>query len=73
MHALPANHDSGSPHQSADADRLFELERLAGADIETSLLADLSADLHSLFDPISDDVLPIYFGPLLGRLYLNSN
>lgn len=50
--------------------RLAELGALATVDIETSLVANLSDHLHSLFDPVSDDVLPIYFGPLLGRLYL---
>ena len=50
--------------------RLADLGKLAAADIETPLVANLSRDLHSLFDPVSDDVLPIYFGPLLGRLYL---
>ena len=50
--------------------RLVLLSELAGAHIETPLVADLSRDLHSLFDPVCDDALPIYFGPLLGRLYL---
>lgn len=54
---------------SADA-RLADLPRLAGVDIETPLVADLSLHLHALFDHVSDDTLPIYFGPLLGRLYL---
>jgi hypothetical protein len=49
---------------------LSALATLASVDIETSLVANLSDDLHLLFDPVSDDVLPIYFGPLLGRLYL---
>ena len=49
---------------------LSALASLASVDIETSLVANLSDDLHMLFDPVSDDVLPIYFGPLLGRLYL---
>ena len=53
-----------------DDARLTNLAKLANADIETSLIASLSDDLHSLFDPVSDGVLPIYFGPLLGRLYL---
>ena len=51
-------------------DRLADLDKLAGHDIETALVANLSRDLHTLFDPVSEDVLPIYFGPLLGRLYL---
>jgi hypothetical protein len=55
---------------SRGLERLGHLGRLAGVDIETPLVADLSRDLHSLFDPVSDDALPIYFGPLLGRLYL---
>ena len=51
-------------------DRLAALASLASVDIETPLVANLSGELHALFDPVSDDVLPIYFGPLLGRLYL---
>lgn len=50
--------------------RLANLAKLASADIETSLVADLSDHLHTIFDPVCEDVLPIYFGPLLGRLYL---
>ena len=50
--------------------RLASLPGLASIDIETPLVADLSDDLHALFDPVSDGTLPIYFGPLLGRLYL---
>ena len=49
---------------------LADLAELGSADIETSLVANLSGDLHALFDPISEGTLPIYFGPLLGRLYL---
>ena len=56
--------------QPPPALRLVDLKNLAAADIETNLVANLSRDLHSLFDPVSDDALPIYFGPLLGRLYL---
>ena len=55
---------------AAPGDRLAGLADLGSRDIETSLVASLSGDLHQLFDPVSDDVLPIYFGPLLGRLYL---
>ena len=51
-------------------DRLAGLADLGTCDIETSLVSSLSGDLHQLFDPVCDDVLPIYFGPLLGRLYL---
>ena len=51
-------------------DRLAGLADLGSCDIETSLVASLSGDLHQLFDPVSEDALPIYFGPLLGRLYL---
>ena len=54
----------------APRNRLADLDTLAGRDIETPLVESLSRDLHTLFDPVSDDVLPIYFGPLLGRLYL---
>ena len=50
--------------------RLAELATLGDTDIENGLAANLSADLHSLFDPVADGALPIYFGPLLGRLYL---
>ena len=50
--------------------RLAELASLGDTDIENGLAANLSADLHSLFDPVADGALPIYFGPLLGRLYL---
>lgn len=50
--------------------RLAELATLGDIDIENGLAADLSADLHSLFDPVADGALPIYFGPLLGRLFL---
>lgn len=62
--SAPARSFGGQPN------RLAELATLASADIETSLVADLSEDLHTLFDPVCDHVLPIYFGPLLGRLYL---
>ena len=50
--------------------KLADLAKLGALDIETPLVADLSADLHSLFDAVTEDALPIYFGPLLGRLYL---
>ena len=55
---------------AAPSDRLVDLARLANTDIVTTLVANISDDLHSLFDPVSDGALPIYFGPLLGRLYL---
>ena len=48
--------------------RLAELATLGDTDI--GIVANLSADLHTLFDPVADGALPIYFGPLLGRLYL---
>ena len=51
-------------------DRLFALDKLAATDIESPVVADIGRNLHALFDPVCDDVLPIYFGPLLGRLYL---
>ena len=51
-------------------DPLAGLVDLGSTDIETSLVANLSDDLHTLFDPVCEGVLPIYFGPLLGRLYL---
>ncbi len=50
--------------------RLADLATLGDTDIENGLVTNLRADLHSLFDPIADGALPIYFGPLLGRLYL---
>ena len=50
--------------------QLETLSALGSVEIQTNLLADLSRDLHTLFDPVSEGVLPIYFGPLLGRLYL---
>lgn len=49
---------------------LASLGKLASADIETKLVGDLSRDLHAMFDPVTSATLPIYFGPLLGRLYL---
>ena len=52
------------------SDRLFALKKLAARDIVSPAAANLSRDLHALFDPICDDALPIYFGPLLGRLFL---
>ncbi len=55
---------------AVELDRLAELAKLGSVDIQTALVADLSDNLHSLFDPISDGALPIYFGPLLGRLFL---
>jgi hypothetical protein len=50
--------------------RLTRLTDLASVPIETSLVGDLSQSLHRLFDPVCETPLPIYFGPLLGRLYL---
>ena len=69
--ALKMIHDAPpSKGRGASRLRLAELATLGETDIETSLVANLSADLHSLFDPVADGTLPIYFGPLLGRLYL---
>ena len=65
-----AYREDASPVDATPRDRLAGLADLGSADIETSLVANLSDDLHTLFDPICEDVLPIYFGPLLGRLYL---
>ncbi len=56
--------------EDATRHRLLDLDKLAATDIESPLVADIGRNLHSLFDPVCDDVLPIYFGPLLGRLYL---
>ena len=53
-----------------EAARFADLAKLASVDIQTALVADLSDNLHSVFDPVSNGALPIYFGPLLGRLYL---
>jgi hypothetical protein len=50
--------------------RLAALTTLASVQIETSLVKDLSASLHRVFDNVCDEALPIYFGPLLGRLFL---
>jgi hypothetical protein len=50
--------------------KLTSLTGLASVNIETSLVVHLSGSLHSLFDDVCDKTLPIYFGPLLGRLYL---
>ena len=66
-----ANHDIAPARpQRGTRLRLAELATLGDTDIENGLAADLSADLHSLFDPVADGALPIYFGPLLGRLFL---
>ena len=70
MSALKLACRDDEAHASAPSDRLAGLADLGARDIETSLVASLSGDLHQLFDPVCDDVLPIYFGPLLGRLYL---
>ncbi|MGD0634336.1 MAG: hypothetical protein ABSA13_08680 [Beijerinckiaceae bacterium] len=53
----------------ADA-RLTALTNLASVEIETSMVRDLSGSLHDVFDDVCGKALPIYFGPLLGRLYL---
>jgi hypothetical protein len=50
--------------------QLTSLVGLASVNIETSLVTHLSGSLHSLFDDVCVKTLPIYFGPLLGRLYL---
>jgi hypothetical protein len=50
--------------------RLALLAGLAGVEIETSLAKDLSGSLHEVFDDTCKQALPIYFGPLLGRLFL---
>lgn len=55
---------------TASDKKLAGLSKLATVDIETPLVADLSGTLHAIFDPVSEGALPIYFGPLLGRLYL---
>jgi len=68
--ACLAYREDAAPADLVPRDRLAGLADLGSTDIETSLVANLSEDLHTLFDPISEDVLPIYFGPLLGRLYL---
>lgn len=65
-----AYREDEAPPTAASLDRLAGLADLGSADIETSLVASLSGDLHTLFDPVSEGALPIYFGPLLGRLYL---
>jgi hypothetical protein len=50
--------------------RLTSLAKLASAEIQTTLVKDLSGSLHKVFDDVCSEALPIYFGPLLGRLYL---
>ena len=72
MASLSLNYQdtNGGVAVTAESSRLGDLTALANAEIVTSLVATISDDLHSLFDPVSDDALPIYFGPLLGRLYL---
>lgn len=60
----------GAAAARRQARRLSGLTKLASMDIDTPMVARLSRDLHRLFDPVSEDALPIYFGPLLGRLYL---
>lgn len=62
--------ECASRDTTAGGSRLAALGKLAEADIETSLIVSLSDNLHHLFDPVCEDTLPIYFGPLLGRLYL---
>ena len=57
-------------HSTGDDHRLKGLADLSALHIETKLVGDLSETLHSLFDHVCDTTLPIYFGPLLGRLYL---
>ncbi len=60
-----------TPPASKSLDRkLAGLSTLGTVDIETPLVENLSGPLHDLFDPVSEGALPIYFGPLLGRLYL---
>lgn len=60
----------GSPRVEKCNAQLTALASLASVNIETSLVSDLSGSLHSLFDDVCEKTLPIYFGPLLGRLYL---
>lgn len=69
--AFKTTHDP-SPRltRAAGGAPLAALATLGDRDIEASLASNLSADLHALFDRVSDGALPIYFGPLLGRLYL---
>jgi hypothetical protein len=50
--------------------RLASLANLASVEIETTLVNDLSGSLRHVFDDVCEKALPIYFGPLLGRLYL---
>ena len=57
-------------HSDKALESLAELAKLAISDISASVGSDLGEDLHRLFDSVSDAALPIYFGPLLGRLYL---
>lgn len=68
--ALEKNGRAAPPAASRQARRLSGLTKLASMDVDTPMVARLSRDLHELFDPVTEDALPIYFGPLLGRLYL---
>ena len=67
--SAPAEAKTGAVAGRRDA-QLKALANLASMEIETSMPRDLSGSLHSLFDDVCDKALPIYFGPLLGRLYL---
>lgn len=35
-----------------------------------TVASDVAPDLHKVFDPVVSTPLPIYFGPLLGELFL---
>ena len=41
------------------------------ADVDRAkMVAKLTSDLHDAYDPILTKSLPIYFGPILGELFL---
>ena len=70
FNAAPLADTGEAPNVERRDAQLSALAKLASIDIESSMINDIGASLHSLFDDVCDKALPIYFGPLLGRLYL---
>lgn len=69
----PSGEEAAAREMSPVSTQQTQLQALAGLaalDIETSVVSPVSTGLHSLFDDVCDKTLPIYFGPLLGKLYL---
>ena len=56
-----------SETQKADT---FPHERPSVEPPDTTLAQNLTSDLHDIYDPVLSKSLPIYFGPLLGELFL---